>query len=183
MNPLDPQAASLPARVLGLCLLRGGPQDLPFSPALLVALLVASITLDAGIGNTLAVDARALERALLSTLVILGLCWATLALRDQRHRFVQTATAIIATGIVFTLLQATILLVLGNPPVAAPHLTPAQALVAWLLLAVFLWQLTVTAHIVRHATELRSGMALALVAAWIALWWMAESVAFGAPGS
>ena len=32
-------ARALPAQVRDLCLLRGGPQDLPWSPGLLVALL------------------------------------------------------------------------------------------------------------------------------------------------
>ena len=113
MNRPD-AARPLPAQVRDLCLLRGGPQDLPWSPGLLVALLAAGTALDVLVGNALDADSNALARSLLSSLVVLGLCWAALAMRDLRNRFVQTGTALAATSIAFTLLQGA-LLWLGGP--------------------------------------------------------------------
>lgn len=179
MNRPDPAPNSLPAHVLGLCLLRGGPQDLPYSPGLLIALLVASTLLDVLLGSGLAGDPNAFARSALSSLVILGLCWVALALRELRNRYLQTATAIVATSMAFTLVQGFVLLVGGMPPATTPA-TAGQMLIAWLLFAVFLWQLVVIAHIVRHATEMRPGFALALVVAWIIAWWAIERIVFGA---
>ncbi len=180
MNAPTPPRPGLPGQVLELCRLRGGPQDLPWSPLLLAGLFVAATALDVMVGDLLDRDGNALARSLLSSLVILGLCWIALAVRNFRNRFVQTATAIIATGIVFTLLQGALLWLGGVPPAtgSAP-LTSTQALVAWALFAIFLWQVAVTAHIVRHAVELGSGLALTLVISWIVAWWALEQAVFG----
>lgn len=180
MNEPVPPHRDLPALVLDLCRLRGGPQDLPWSPLLLGALFVVATGLDVVVGGLLDRDANALARSLLSSLVILGLCWIALAVRNFRNRFVQTATAIIATGIVFTLLQGALLWLGGVPPTASSTaLTTGQSIVVWLLFAIFLWQVAVTAHIVRHAVELSSGFALTLVITWIVAWWALEQAVFG----
>lgn len=165
MNRPD-AARSLPAQVRDLCLLRGDPQDLPFSPGLLVALLVAGTALDVVVGNALDGDGNALARSLLSSLVVFGLCWVALAMRDLRNRFVQTAAALAATGIAFTLLQGGLLLIAGSFPESAKTSSPMHAIVGWLLYATLLWQIAVTAHIVRHAADMRPGFALALAVAW-----------------
>ena len=180
MNEPAPPRHDLPALVLDLCRLRGGPQDLPWSPTLLVSLFVVATGLDVVTGDLLDRDGNALARSLLSSLVILGLCWIALAVRSHGHRFVQTATAIVATGIVFTLLLGALLWLGGVPPTATgTALTTAQSLVAWTLFAIFLWQVAVIAHIVRHAVELSSGFALTLVITWIVAWWALEQAVFG----
>jgi len=156
----------LPAQIRDLCLLRGDPQDLPWSPGLLVTLLAASTALDAFVGNALDGDTDALARSLLSSLVVLGLCWVALTLRDLRNRFIQAATALAGTGIAFTLLRDALLLPCGPFPDSATALSPLQALVSWLLFAIVFWQIAVTAHIVRHALDMRPGLAVALAVAW-----------------
>jgi len=170
----------LPAQVRDLCLLRGGPQDLPWSPGLLVALLAAGTALDVLVGNALDGDGNALARSLLSSLVVLGLCWVALAMRDLRNRFVQTATALAATGIVFTLLQGGLLWLGGPFPDAAAALTPTQTIVGWLLFALLLWQIAVTAHIVRHAADMRPGFALVLAVTWFIASMALQGAVFGA---
>lgn len=179
MSRPDP-ARALPAQVRDLCLLRGAPQDLPWSPGLLVTLLVASTALDVVISSTLDDDGHALARSLLSSLVVLGLCWVALAMRDLRSRFVQTATAIVAVGIAFSLLQGALLLFAGPMPKSATSLTATQALLGWLLFLTLLWQIAATAHIVRHALDMRAGLALALVVAWYVATIALQGVAFGA---
>ena len=179
MNRPD-SARSLLTQVRDLCLLRGDPQDLPWSPGLLVALLMAGTALDGLVGNALDADGNALARSLLSSLVVFGLCWVALAMRDLRNRFVQAATALAATGIAFTLLQGALLWLGGPFPEAAATLTPAQKIVGWLLFAVLLWQIAVTAHIVRHAADMRPGFALALAITWFIASMALQSVVFGA---
>jgi hypothetical membrane protein len=179
MNRPD-AARSLPAQVRDLCLLRGDPQDLPFSLGLLVALLVAGTALDVVVGNALDDDGNALARSLLSSLVVFGLCWVALAMRDLRNRFVQTATALAATGIAFTLLQGGLLLLVGPFPESATTFTPTQVIVGWLLFATLLWQIAVTAHIVRHAADMRPGFALALAITWFIASMALQGAAFGA---
>ena len=160
-----------------VCFIAGVASPLPWSGVL----FVAATALDVAVGDLLDRDDRALARSLLSSLVILGLCWVALAVRSHRNRFVQTATAIIATGIVFTLLQGALLWFGGVPPGATTAaLTTTQSLVAWSLFAIFLWQVAVTAHIVRHAVDLSAGFALTLVIIWIVAWWALEQAVFGA---
>ena len=173
-------ARALPAQVRDLCLLRGDPQDLPWSPGLLVALLVAGTALDVAVGNALDGDGNALARSLLSSLVVFGLCWVALAMRDLRNRFVQTATALATTGIAFTVLQGGLLMLSGPFPESASTFTSTQKLVGWLLFAILLWQIAVTAHIVRHAADMRAGFALALAITWFIASIALQSAAFGA---
>ena len=173
-------ARPLLAQVRDLCLLRGGPQDLPWSPGLLAALLIAGTALDVVVGNALDADGNALARSLLASLVVFGLCWITLAMRDLRNRFVQAATALAATGIVFTLAQGGLLLLSGPFPESPASFTPAHTIVAWLLFAVLLWQIAVTAHIVRHAADMRPGFALVLAITWFIASIALQDAMFGA---
>lgn len=175
-------ARPLLTQVCDLCLLRGDPQNLPWSSGLLVALLVVSTALDVVIGNTLdgEGDGNALARSLLSSLVTFGLCWVALAMRDLRNRFVQAATALAATGIVFTLMQGGLLLLSGPFPESAASFTPMHRIVATLLFAILLWQIAVTAHIVRHAVDMRPGLALALAISWFIASIALQNAIFGA---
>jgi len=173
-------ARPLLRQVRDLCLLRGDPQDLPWSPGLLVALLVASTALDAVVGNSLDADGNPFARSLLSSLVVFGLCWVALAMRDLRNRFVQAATALAATGIAFTLLQGGLLMISGPFPESAATFTSTQVVIGWLLFATLLWQIAVTAHIVRHAADMRPGFALALAITWFIASIALQDATFGA---
>lgn len=170
----------LPAQVRDLCLLRGDPQDLPWSRGLLAALLIAGTALDVVVGNALDADGNAFARSLLSSLVVFGLCWVALAMRDLRNRFVQAATALAATGIAFTLVQGGLLMLSGPFPESAASFTPTQIIVGWLLFATLLWQIAVTAHIVRHAADMRAGFALALAITWFIASIALQDAMFGA---
>ncbi len=180
MNP--PGAPpNLSAQVRDLCLLRGAPQDLPWSPGLLLGLLLAGTALDTAIGSSFGGDAYALQRSLLSSLVVLGLCWVALAIRRLRNRFVQTATAITAIGIAFSLMQGALLWGFsGLPPTSASAPpTTAHLLAGWLMFGLLLWQVAVLARIVRHAVELPNGLSIALVLCWLIAWWALDGALFG----
>jgi hypothetical protein len=185
MLPRRPFRDRLGRRVLALCRLRGDPQDLPYSPALLAAMLVVATTIDTLAGDIHG-DARdGLVRSLLSTVVVFGLCGIALALRGLGNRYVQTATALAGSGIVVALAQLPILLLVV--PIAVPSasggadtaIDPLQALLRWALLATLAWQILVYAHIMRLAMDSRFGFALALVVTWLVAYWSLDSVLLG----
>lgn len=177
---MDERHDSFFARVLGLCLLRAAPQDLPHSPGLLAALVVAGVVLAGCAGLLLGDPAGALAQAMLAAGVVLGLCWAALALRRLRNRYVQTATALFACDVAFTCVQIPLLLLASPPPATPAELTGTQVMVGWLVFALFAWQLGVNAHIMRHALDASFGFALVLVATWAVAGWSLSRLLFGA---
>lgn len=172
--------------VLALCRLRGDPQDTAYSPALLVLLLLATCAIDALGGALLGDVADALAHSLLASVVILGLCAVALAMRGLRSRFVQTASALLATGIVVSLVQLPILGLLGPlVDAAAPSSSDMawnlfQIVLRWTALATLVWQVLVYAHIVRHAMDSHFGFALVLVVTWVVANWALAGVLLGA---
>jgi hypothetical protein len=165
--------------VIDLCRLRGGPQDLPHAPALLAILLGAGTALDLTISHAMNHGDNALARSLLSSGVVLGLCWVALAIRRLPHRYVQTASALLACSLVFSLLQLPIALLAGPPPASAAELSNLQILLGWLTLALFVWQISVDAHIMRNAMDGSFGLAFALIVSWVLAFWALDRVLFG----
>jgi hypothetical protein len=166
--------------VLDLCRWRRGPQDLPYSPNLLALLIGASVALDLLLASVLHDTDNILARSLLSTAIVLGLCWIALALRSLRNRYVQAATALVACGMLFSLLQLPLAWLAGPAPATAASLSPLQVLLGWLMLALLVWKLSVDAHIMRHAMEAPYGLAFALVTAWLIAYWALDRAWFGA---
>lgn len=158
-------SAHLVGTLAGLMRLRAGPQDLPHSPALLAGFLVASIALDHYAARTLggATDGLA-TRAALAIGVALGLPYLILHVARRSARFVQTATAIVATGLLFALLVLPVIAVVGQLPEDPAEITAGQMLFGWLSLALLAWKLVVQGSIFRHALEvpLRQGVMLAV---------------------
>ncbi len=107
--PRPPSAERPPGTFLRLLWplfrLQGNPQDLPYSGQLPLLLVAASVILDMLVGDALHDTGDTFARSLLSTGVVLGLCWIALAIRGLRNRFVQTATALVACSLLFSLLQ------------------------------------------------------------------------------
>ena len=168
------------ARVtLDLCRLRGSPAAIPHAPGLLALLLVAGTALDLIVGDELGDGSHALARSLLSNGVVLGLCWIALALRGFGHRYLQTVSALLACSVAFSLLQIPLAMVTGPPPVSAADLTSLQMVLGWTTLAVFMWQICVYAHIMRHALESTVGLAFALVVSWVVAFWALDSLLIG----
>jgi hypothetical protein len=154
------------SQVIGLCRFRGGPQDLPYNPGLLVALLMISVALDLTSATLLDVGDNALARSLFSTILLLVLCWIALAIRGLRSRYVQTAIALVACSMVFTILIVPLAYLSGPPADSTKTLTSAQIMLAWLGLGVLVWKIAVDAHNVRQAIDAPYGLGLALALAW-----------------
>jgi len=160
--------------------LRRGPEDMPYSPALLVAVCVADIALQWSLVQFLAIDDGSLPLSLIEIVILLGFVYLILMTRGLQNRFVQTATALQCCSIVFTLLVIPALFVLsGNPKLATP-LTPMQSLFALATLPVAIWKFVVDAHIFRHGLSVSFGRGFAVAAAWLAMQWIVGVALHGA---
>jgi hypothetical protein len=137
----------------GLCLLRIGPQDLPYSPGLFGALVVANVLLDALVGALLGKLGEALTASLLTAAVTLGFVYLLLRINSRAARFVQTGTALAAAALVFSVLAVPAQVALTPMPTDPAALAPSQALALLGVVALGAWSLAVSAHILRNALE------------------------------
>jgi hypothetical protein len=150
------------ASVRDLCLFRRGPEDMPYSPVLLVALLVAYGLLEAGFNLHEGTPAALVADSLVGDLAIVGTLFLLLRGRDRAERFVQTMTALAAVDLLFD--AASVLLMLPLPLqawrrqwLAGPvHIVPTgnQALLVLAIVVLCIWQLCVCINILRRALEL-----------------------------
>jgi hypothetical protein len=151
--------------VRDILLLRRGPQDLPYSPPLLIAALLASFGISV---LASASAARPGEEPAASVAVMLllylGFVYLLLNATQREARFVQTALAWLLVDVVFTALMLPLLTLLGpvlaQAPAATdaagpPALSGAQSAAFLLWLALGLWRLFVVAHLLRQALEIR----------------------------
>jgi hypothetical protein len=151
-------------RFFDICRLRLAPQDLPSSSFL----LGLSLLLYAAVGLLMALQslpvASAVTLTLVDALLLAGMLWALLWVRDLLVRFQQSLTALYGAGAVMQALAAP--LVLGQPPIAgAETVTTAMMVISLLLWLWLLWNLMVIGHILRHtiSTSLPVGMMLGLL--------------------
>lgn len=164
--------------VRDLCQLRRGPEDMPYSTLLFGVLIAASVVLDLVTGAYHGDAANVLPRSLVSTFLVLALCWIALAIRHVSNRYVQTASALVACSIVFSLLILP-LAWLADPMSPPPaQLAPQQVLLGWGMIAIVVWNLAVNAHIVRRALDAPFVFGFALVLAWALADWAVGHVLF-----
>jgi len=139
-----------------ICLLRAGPQDLPFSRELL-ALAMAGYTL---VSFLLSVPAYpplvAGQLAMVDSALLIVFAATTLFLSGKSARLTQTLIALSGTGMLLGLLALPVIQLLA-PDQPAGQPSPLAGLL-WLIL--FGWNLVVVAHILRHA--LSAGLPVAL---------------------
>lgn len=182
MTRRESPTAAFVALVFALCQLRRGPDEMPYSKPLFGVLVCASVALDVASGAWLGGAGDALPRSLVSTALVLALCWTALSLRGLAHRYVQTASALIACSMVFTLLVLPFVGLSGPAPSPPAQLTPLQLLLGWATLAIVVWNLVVNAHIVRRALDAPFVIGFALVLAWAIADWALGHALFDAAG-
>jgi hypothetical protein len=180
MNRNESPLVRLAILVRDICQLKRGPEDIPYSTRLLVVLIGASVAIDV-LSERVLGGHDALARSLVSTTLVLALCWIALAMRRLGNRYVQTASALVACGIVFSLLVLPLALLAGPLPNDA-QLNPVQTLLVWATFAIFVWSVLVSAHIVRRALDAPFGLGVALALAWtIADWALGHALFDAAP--
>ena len=147
-------------RLLDLCLLRAGPQDLPYSTGFLALTMLAS--LGAGLlavsvmgdGRNTTVDLG------ITYLFTLAFLYGALSARGVASRFVQTASAMFGTDALITLAALPALHAAtgegGNRPITGLA-----------MLALGVWNLAVLGHILRHALDTVMPVGLAVALAYV----------------
>lgn len=146
--------SALLQRLLGICALRQGPQDLPYAPGVAGLLVIVVVVLEALLAPVLEVpEAQVLPRAALSALMLIGAPWLLLQLRGRGARFVQTLIAMAGTGLLFTLAAVPLLVGIVGVSVTSQPPSPSVQILIVLLLLMVLWKLMVDAHIWRQALD------------------------------
>lgn len=176
MSPAD-----LLATIIDLCRFRGGPQEIPYRPQLLIGLLIASIALDLASAELLEVGNAALARSLFSTGLMLFLCWLALRICGFANRYVQTASALVACSMVFSILILPLAWLFGDAPPDQSAVLPMQAMVAWLGLLVLVWKISVDGFVVRHAINAPYWLGLSLAMAWAVADFALSRLLFASP--
>lgn len=135
----------------GIVRLRKGPEDLPVSPALLLLAIAASVVVDAVTIAVLPLPFEGGSALLILIDVVTTLLWfgALLRIAGRPERFLQTLTAVFG----FQLLLAPAMILTGWLFVTYQQ-DPAWQLPTFMMRAVVeIWELAVTARILRSATE------------------------------
>ena len=151
--------------VVDIILLRRGPEQLPTSSALLVAVILVFAAATTAVASQVA-DPELNWPLVLVTGMVMTLAWyhAALRLARKRERFVQTMTAMFAARAVFVpaLIPLSAIISTHRNDTAPDAATTALALLALLL---SLWQFAIEVRIVRSAFEWHIPGAIALVLA------------------
>ncbi len=166
-----------------ICLLRRGPQDLPYSVPLLIAVAVAFVMLRLGLAIAAGVSIGLMfAGALLWLMYTLGTLNLILTLRGIRNRFVQAATALLGCTLAFDVLSAPLALLLGDLPKVPTDLTGVQSAVILISAPLGIWNIVVVAHVFRHSFGIPF-----LSAGLLALLWIVSAAALvaatGAPAA
>jgi len=139
-------------------LLKLGPEDVPYSPRLLLQVIVFNalsgiVVLSTRVDSQLAVMNMVLDLGLL-----LGFCYILLRALNKLSRYVQTITSLGGIGIYFHLLTWPLLLQFGVEDAS----DKARAISALLMLCLISWQVLAFAHVFRRAIDSSTSSAIAL---------------------
>ncbi|NEV61700.1 hypothetical protein [Thiorhodococcus minor] len=146
-----------------LCALRRPPQDLPASDVLLAITLVADIIVGVLVGITAGLSAlTSLLQGIAEILIMLTALFVALRQLRMRPRFTQSATALLGSGALLGLIA---ILPLSMSPTGSQQ-TDLAALGAFLLLALVIWGIVVTGHILRHTFGITLGQGSAIAVAF-----------------
>ncbi|HET6602821.1 MAG TPA: hypothetical protein VFG21_01195 [Xanthomonadaceae bacterium] len=147
--------ARLLRQLFAICLLRAGPQELPYSLRLTRGLVLASIGMDVLAAWLLGVGQGLLPRLALSLALLLGAPWLLLKWRQRSNRYLQTLAALVGTGLLLTVVALPLAMLVQSypPPDSGQMLSPAQIGVAWLTLLLLGWKVLINAHIFRHSLD------------------------------
>lgn len=143
----------------GLSRFRGGPEDMPYAPRLLLALLAGCVAVQAafevhyGAGPAIAVAVVA------GWLAVLGLLRTILRGRGKAERFVQTAIALASVTLLFNVIVYPLALLLplkeimAHPGATDIAFTGMQTLAMLVIGALSIWELCLWVGSLRRALE------------------------------
>ena len=143
-------------RFIAICRLRAGPADVPASPWLLRVAVLAYFISGIFVSH---VDHRwsvSLVASAADTLFLLALAWLVLRVKQYGNRYLQTVTSIAGSNAIIALVSLPVLMLFR---LVEPHGQLTMLVLLFVILLV-IWNLMVTAHILREALELQAGMAV-----------------------
>ena len=145
-------------KLLSLLFLKSAPQDLTYSPRLMVQLAVAYVFSGIVVLQTTLNPDDMFAGIMLGFFVQYVFTYLVLQALNRRSRFLQTFSAILGVGILFNLLSWPVFSVLSDVSVSEA-LKASMSLVFLMLIS---WEVLVKAHIFRHALDMKMFGALAL---------------------
>ena len=145
-------------KLLSLLFLKSAPQDLTYSPRLMVQLAVAYVFSGIVVLQTTLNPDDMFAGILLGFFVQYVFTYLVLQALGRGSRFLQTFCAILGVGILFNLLSWPVFSVLSDASLS-DALKSSMSLVFLMLIS---WEVLVKAHIFRHALDMKMFGALAL---------------------
>lgn len=151
-----------------ICRLQKGPQDLPYSPALLMGSIVAyaamsflMLYIDSGWFN-------AVVQVTVGALLLLAFAKIMLILSKKSERFVQTSIALFGTDALISFFAL---------PIIAGMTTGRVSMLSFAaMVALMIWHWLIIGHIVRHAMSetFSFGLGIAFLYIMASYWVMAQ---------
>jgi len=142
--------------LIELCLLRRGPQDLPFHPPLALACLLATVLVELftnqQVGERMGLVVPAVLASALFAVVATRL---VLRMAGHEERYWQVLLALAGSGLLFAAVAAPIRIAVGpiDPAILEGTVAPPPG---YMLIAILgLWRLIVIGHVWRHALHIR----------------------------
>ena len=168
--------------LVDICLLRAGPQDLPYSPNLLVLSLIAYVVLGVQTASLGLPDVNPFIFSVIDLLALLFFAWFVLSLKGYYSRFNQTVIALSGSGIILGLLAWVLL----AWQLQATDSGRESLLASILYLILIMWSLAINANIVRHALSITMAWAWGVSLAYFFIYMaiirlIAVGVAQGSP--
>lgn len=179
------------ASVRDLCLFRGGPEDMPYSPRLLVALLVACGVLQVVFSIHDGIKPALAAAALVGSLAIVATVFLLLRGRGKSERFVQTLMALAVVYLLYDIVANLLALLLPmeelrkqllSQPPRLPSLTGVQTLVMAVIAALGIWQLCIWIGTLRRSLEISVAGGVLVFLLLVFVNFIATAVAVGAIG-
>jgi hypothetical protein len=141
-----------------MLLLKTAPEDLPYSSGLMNRIIFVYLVSGLVVQSGIVEPSLSISRMLLNLAIMVFFTYVFLSSLELKARFVQTLSALVGVGIVFNLLAWPLLKQLGKE--ASPE--PLAGIIPLLVLLLMSWELLVTAHIYRHALNMKMGHAIIL---------------------
>ena len=146
--------AALLRDLLELCLLRRGPQDLPWSPPAVAGFTAGLVGLQMAFAAYHgAAEIALFARAAVTLLILFGATLALLRFRAMDNRAPQTLLALAGTSLLFSLVMMPLALAL-RPYLGDKDPPASMMLFALAAIFTFVWKLRVEAAIWRQALEI-----------------------------
>lgn len=146
------------ASLRDICLFRRGPEDMPYVPRLLIALLVACAAVQMAFDLHNGATPGMAGASLVAGLAVVGMLFVLLRGRGKAERFVQTATAFTAVKLVFDAVVYPLALLLPLKQILTrfdpADMSGGQTLAMLAVAVLGVWELCVWISVLRRSLDI-----------------------------